>query len=41
MRSYAALDRKNDAKVALSNAVKANPDAATDLNETAAQLGIK
>ncbi len=41
MRSYAALDRKNDAKVALSNAVKANPDAATDLNETAAQLGVK
>jgi cytochrome c-type biogenesis protein CcmH len=41
MRSYAALDRKDDAKAALTSALKANPDAATALNESAAQLGIK
>lgn len=41
MRSYAALDRKDDATAALGRALKANPDAATALNETAAQLGIK
>lgn len=40
MRSYAALDRKSDAKTALTRAIKANPDAATLLNQTAAQLGI-
>jgi cytochrome c-type biogenesis protein CcmH len=41
MRSYAALDRKDDAKAALSKALKANPDAAASLNESAAQLGIQ
>jgi cytochrome c-type biogenesis protein CcmH len=41
MRSYAALDRKGEAKAALSRAIRANPDAATALNESAGQLDIK
>jgi cytochrome c-type biogenesis protein CcmH len=41
MRSYAALDRKGDAKAALDRAIKANPNAATTLNQTAAQLGLR
>lgn len=41
MRSYAALDRKDEARTALAAAIKANPDAVTILNESAAQLGIK
>lgn len=40
MRSYAALDRKADAKAALTRAIKSNPDAASALNQTAEQLGI-
>ncbi len=41
MRSYAALDRKDDGRAALQKATQANPASASQLNATATELGLR